>query len=336
MEASLKNLKRIATAILSSETEDDMCRAVQRLVSFYNQFPFEDDNDDDIQLNYGYALSVKHAADCIKDYKRTVAFLKGIYQGMLRALEKFKGETINILYAGSGPYAPLVLPLLSLLGNNERFRATIIDINPTSVKSVKAIVKTLQLQSFIDGILVEDAISYQYPKTKKLHLVIAETMFHALTREPQVAVTENLNPQIIKGGYLIPQKIEVKLGCSFFSKEPFLNQCNDTYTISNGSQKRIRKNVVPLFELKNASNTAFTAYFFESNWMEFPNDIEDTPDLCVYTSVNIFKDINLKDSESLITNPYCLGAIYPLKEKGISRFKVRYSIEKKPSWQLII
>ncbi|GAA4234903.1 hypothetical protein GCM10022291_15450 [Postechiella marina] len=335
MASSILKLKEIASSIILSSSEEDVEFAVQSLLEFYNTFSFNKLDEKDIPLDYGYALSAKHAADCIKDYKRTVAFIKGTYQGILSSLNKFSGETINILYAGSGPYAPLIIPLLSLFKDDNKLKVTILDVNSSSVKSVKSIIDKLEFQNFIDDVLVADAITYQYSKVKKLHIVITETMFHALTREPQVAITENLKLQITKGGYLIPEKIEIKMGYSFFSKEPFLNQYKDIYTISNSNKSINRDGMISLFELKNTSSSIFENFIFESSWIQLPQNIQDTPDVCIFTTINIFKDIKLHDSDSLITNPYCLGSLYNLKEKGFSKFKVRYSIKKDPSWTIL-
>src|SRR5690606_27335694 len=142
------------------------------------------------------------------------AFMKGVYKALQTAMKTFHDTTINILYAGCGPFAPLIVPLLHFF-KPEQLSVTLIDINGYSIETIKEIVAELEYEAYIADIIVADATEYKYAKSKDLHVVITETMFKALTREPQVAITRNLVPQLTKGGILIPEEVKISWGYSF-------------------------------------------------------------------------------------------------------------------------
>lgn len=55
------------------------------------------------------AISPYAAATCLLDYGRTRAFARGVHDAIEAANIRFPGERIEILYGGTGPYAPLAL-----------------------------------------------------------------------------------------------------------------------------------------------------------------------------------------------------------------------------------
>jgi len=58
----------------------------------------------------GKAVSMTTAAQCAEEYMRTQVFLRGVHQAIQDQLSQHK--SIHILYAGTGPFGLLVLPLL--------------------------------------------------------------------------------------------------------------------------------------------------------------------------------------------------------------------------------
>ena len=334
MTKRIGDIYNITHRILFSSEEKD-AENVLDLYNFYTRFPTEKDNQGEIILQNGIALSKENAADCILDYKRTCCFIRGIYKAIIECQKKFPATQLNILYAGCGPFAPLLLPLLSFF-DPKQISATLIDINRSSIKSIKNIISTLGYNTYISNSMVANAIHYQYPKTKALHMIITETMFHALTKEPQVAITQNLAPQLTEGGVLLPEEIHVSFGYSFFAKEPFLNQYNDIYFIRNSTNQNIkRESMGPLFSVtKNTQRNDIDPYYFESKWYPVPENYEKTPDICIYTYVKVFDIYQLRYEDSLITNPYCLLSLHNIAHQ--SNFKIKYSIHKIPDWEISV
>lgn len=335
---SVEILHRITKNLLDASKKENEAY-VQELYNFYNYFfdTLDEDNQGEILLENGIALSRNDAANCIKDYKRTASFINGVYKAIISTLEKFPNTKINILYAGCGPYAPLILPLLSFF-KPEQLSVTLVDINESSIKTVKKIVSELKFEPYISSIIIADAIEYKHEVLNSLHIIVTETMFHALTKEPQVAITQNLVPQLVKGGILIPEEINVSLGYSFFAKEPYLNQYNNEYNITNESNQNIkRESLETLFTInKNESKRTIHSYpyYFESKWYNPPESFNETPDICIFTSVTIFDTIKLQYEDSLITNPFCIKSLYNLNKQ--SQFKIKYSIKNAPKWEISV
>jgi hypothetical protein len=288
----------------------------------------------------GIALSPMGAADCVDDAIRSARFIKGIYLAIRELQRRFPGEKINILYAGCGPYATLLLPLLPLFSDKE-LAAILLDIDPYSVGAVKAVFKDTGLEKFLLGAFLEDAASYKYPEGQRLHLVISETMFRGLIREPQVAITANLAPQLCPSGILIPEEVRIDLVWTTYVKEPFWKNHTDPeqplfppglapQRIDSGSLFVIRKSD----NFFKASDTFSSLFQFESSDLKIPENKELYPDLCLFTSLKIFGDIYLRPAESLITNPTCLASVYNLTEK--KNVRLRYCFKEMPDWTIIM
>ena len=185
-------------------------------------------------------------------------------------------------------------------------------------------------------ILQGDAITYKQPESKPLHLVITETMFHALIREPQAAITANLAPQIIRGGLLIPEEITLSMAYSSFAKEPYLQSHQYAFVDLEAKMQNLveRFEFDTLFSMNkndNFSNKISDHTFqFESDFYELPKEFSNYPDVCVYTRVRIFKDIKLNSSESYITNPYCLFSMF--NTTNCTHFKLIYNFKDIPNW----
>lgn len=332
MTNSNKQIEFITKNILSSKHIDEEQYSISLLNEFYVNVHSEAKENKDTYLQKGIALSQKHAADCIKDYKRTIRFIQGVYQAILSAQKKFPHQRLNILYAGCGPYAPLIIPLLHYF-KPEQVNVTLIDIHQHSIDSVKEVISILGYEDYFSDVMVADATTYTFDSDHTLHMVITETMFRALVNEPQVAITQNLAPQLDKDGILVPEEISLSIGYSFFSKEPYLNHYKDTYDIKNDSNEVYRKQIKPLFSInkKNSVNPE-TDFTYSSPWLSVPDIYEQTPDICIYTTVKIFDAIQLKNEDSLITNPHCVGSLYNFEQH--TQFKVQYCTQRIPKWDI--
>ena len=61
------------------------------------------------RLPQGKAINPYSAATCLQDQARTCAFGRGVRQAIEAARRRFPGEPVELLYAGTGPFAPLGL-----------------------------------------------------------------------------------------------------------------------------------------------------------------------------------------------------------------------------------
>ncbi|NOU16149.1 MAG: hypothetical protein HOO91_01130 [Bacteroidales bacterium] len=162
-------------------------------------------NDADIHLPSGKAISAEGAAHCLLEFRRTAIFLRGIKQAIDYKLDCNKGQ-VKILYAGCGPYATLITPLLPYY-SADKIGITLLDINKVSLNSSETLIKTLGLGDYIDQFILADASTYTIDRS--YDIVISETMQAGLKNEPQVAITQNLIPQCKADTIFIPEQITI-------------------------------------------------------------------------------------------------------------------------------
>ncbi len=98
----------------------------------------------------------------------------------MEAQKQFPDRSIEILYAGCGPFAPLALPLATQFTASQ-IRFTLLDIHSRSLESVKTIVQAFGMEDFVKEYVQEDATVFVHPAPA--HLIIIETMQRGLEKE---------------------------------------------------------------------------------------------------------------------------------------------------------
>ncbi|HCT31143.1 MAG TPA: hypothetical protein DIW31_10535 [Bacteroidales bacterium] len=162
-------------------------------------------NEGDIHLPSGKAISPSGAAHCLLEMKRTAIFLRGIKQA-IDSKSKEDNYFIRILYAGCGPYATLITPLLHYYSAN-RVRVTLLDINSVALNAAEKLMKELELENYVEQFVLADAATYRVDQP--YDIVISETMQAGLKKEPQVAIMQNLIPQCKTETIFIPEQITI-------------------------------------------------------------------------------------------------------------------------------
>lgn len=329
MKTQKNNFLKSIENLLKSTCLEEEIKSVEFFIHnfkiLFSEVELLDNNEK--QTGVGVALSSKHAKDCLEDPIRTVRFLKGIYKAIITLDKKFVNEKTTILYAGCGPLGTLILPLLGFF-SPKKIEVILLDINTSSIESIKKIVKKLNYEAFIKEYVIADATKYKKPNDCSLHMIVTETMDKALTKEPQVEITRNLSKQLVKKGIFIPEKIEIKRGYSFFAKEYVFDLKKDILDLEVEKKESSKEK---LFTVTDKINTK--DYFnFETNWISKPSNFDRKPDICLFTEVIIFEDIKLKKSESFITNPYCVKSLYTLKKE---KYKLQYSTKEMPNWRVL-
>lgn len=277
-------------------------------------------------INGGIALSSKHALDCLKDYLRTSRFLKGIYEAMIDHVQTFPTIKMEILYAGSGPAAPLVIPLLYLF-EPEQLSVTVIDINKASIDSVKVIIDHLNLNTYFTNVLLTDATQYHHPEDESLHLIISETMDKGLIKEPQIQIMQNLAPQLSIGGTFIPEKISIFKERSFFAKENMFEISKDI----DFKEKRINKSDREHLFSITKDIAAKPVFSYKSDTYKVPQDFTTLPDITVYAEVTIYKGEILHKNHSLLSNPVCIQSLHSVMGE---QYYLTHTTEGIPNWKL--
>ncbi len=163
----------------------------------------------DIHKSNGKALGTLWAAMCVDDMMRTKRFIHGIYKAMQDVVQQ-KKSPIHILYAGTGPFATLLLPNM-LRFPKEQIQYTFMEINPISMNSVQELLTKLDMEDYSIRFLQEDASTYQIPEATHYDIIISETLQAGLAKEQQVAIFLNLMHQSAEKTIFIPEAIELHL-----------------------------------------------------------------------------------------------------------------------------
>jgi len=305
---------------------------------------------DDALLKNGIAINPQAAAHCVVDYARTVAFIRGISAAIDTLQQRFPESSLEVLYAGCGPFATLVLPLLGKLSAGQ-LKIYLLDIHQRSLDSVTLLLNEFGLSHHSVKTIRADACDYTHPR--KLHLVISETMQKSLEQEPQFAVTANLAPQLRPRGLFIPQCIEVCLALADLSHEKTLfsqsgeNECDSRdcrdsrdsrdSLVEAGTRYRLGTvcRVVPEFafeQLQDAQDRSDgKTVALKPTTIEIPS-LEDFAqlDAALFTRIDIFQTYRLEDYESQITLPLKCFELLPL-ESG-ERYSVSYQLGSYPKF----
>jgi hypothetical protein len=336
-------LAEITARLLQSDNQAESLKAASELHAFFSgitQVHAGSKNPEDhceTLLAEGKAISPVDAARCILDYVRTRNFLCGVRAAIIEAQRRFPGQTIQVLYAGCGPFAPLMIPLTTEF-TARQVQFTLLDIHKRSLDSVRQIVETLELSDFVRDYVQADAATYKFPQGFAPHVIVTETMQMALANEPQVAITFNLTQQMRAGGILIPQQITLR-ACLADLKREFAFQA-----AANGSgstaqaESRARIELGKVFELTAESfkeqhlwhdaNEAERTLCSPVRVLRVPQIAEQTFTLLILTEVTVFASHVLGDYEAGISYPKMMSELGFINSHA--RLEICYVMGKQP------
>jgi hypothetical protein len=162
------------------------------------------------RLPSGRALSPLDAARCVLDPLRTAVLLRGVDAAITAARERARGRRVGLLYAGTGPLAPLVLPLLPLVPAGS-LRVTLLDVHPAAVAALRRVVERFGIGDAVADVLACDAAEWAPAPGTAIDVAVVETLQRSLSHEPQVAIVRNLVPRLAPRGVVVPESIRLEL-----------------------------------------------------------------------------------------------------------------------------
>ena len=298
-------------------------------------------DSEETRLACGKAISPRDAAKCVLDYGRTSKFLRGAHAAILEARERFPDTTVEVLYAGCGPFAPLAVPLASRFTPSE-VRFTLLDVNGRSLDAARHVFQTFGLAASVRDYIRCDAASYRRDACQAIHIVLAEAMQAALEDEPQAAITANLAPQISPGGIFIPERVAVD-ACLCDLTEEFesihaVTSGGDPSADAGKARRRIRLGRVLELTAESCSRLTETGGVVrdtsahpQSFILEVPAGIGEGLNLTLLTAVTVFGPVALDEYESGLTCPRVLHDLG--KISGGARVEFRYRGGGKPGFE---
>lgn len=287
------------------------------------------DNRNSIFTERGRAISPFEAAHCIKEFMRTKAFIKGIHFAIRDLKKEIKNEPIRILYAGTGPFATLMLPMTSLYSKDE-IQFTLIEINNQSVNCLEKVINHFGINDYIDEVILTDATSYSLVDSGRHHILLTETMQQALRNEPQVSIALNLLPQIRKDGIMIPENIIINLGL-IDSKKDFKRKMGELvseYYIELGNVLEFNKSKID--NILSEEKDIFRNRYFACNSVEIPELIEPFHDqMNLMTRIEVYNGIFLNYNDCSLNLPWRIKKGLDDIE-NVEKFKFKYRFENTP------
>ena len=333
---SLKKLSEISDVILdeASSQKDlhtalndfsDLCCKITGIIPDRTFDAWSEDS----YLDGGVAINPQAAAYCIKDYQRSIIFIRAVHAAFNRLRTQLSNTTINILYAGCGPFATLVLPLLNhLLASNTRI--CLLDIHSKSLESVNTLLCHFGFDHPNIHFTQGDACTYQHPNT--LHLVIAETMQKSLEQEPQFAVTANLAPQLHGDGIFIPENIQVQLCLAQKKSKGRTRTTKETRqllgTLFNLDAKSAHVQAANARLNNSTAHYELTPVIIEIPKIEKPENF----DALFLTRVRVFEHFVLGHDESEITLPAKCEELSPIRPEA--QYTISYQLGNYPRFTI--
>ncbi len=267
---------------------------------------------------HGLVISPDHCVTTQKDTLRVRAFIRGVDQAIDDLRKRFDG-CLHIVYPACGPFAPLLLPLISYyktsgLYNENDLRITLIDMQPGAVASLNAVVQEMGVSGFITEIRCEDA--YDYEPELPVHMVVLEAMQHGLSKEGHLPMARHFASLMEDEGIFLPQNIRLSAALSEGQKE-FVEQweCSDSQVSEAGMDQKILNDRVILgdiFSLTPDSLRNLTEVQIDENTrliacedVVIPEQVSSLakPLLLICTNISVYNNETLGEYDSGITHP---------------------------------
>lgn len=312
-----QRIKTIADVFL--EEEHDFLKIskakndYKEILNEFSNLDLEGEARNDLHFESGVAIGTTWAAMCLDDMLRTKLFVQGIFKA-IENIKKTKQKTIHIFYAGTGPYATLILPLLAYYTPKE-IQFTLLEINPISFNTVKGLMDKLDCKEYIRSYEMEDATKYEFKDTD-IDLLISETMLRALRREQQVPIVLNLIRQLPKETVLIPQKIEIGLAYHKSTlNEKYIQPLDTIFSLTKESSDNL--------EMQN--------WQFPKRYTELIAPNNDYHYLVFTTTIQVYDDVWIKLDESGLTTVEVLAQFENIE--GFKQVETYYTIGKFPKFE---
>ncbi len=273
----------------------------------------KDNQRNHIVTDRGSAIGTYWAAQCVKEIFRTQRFVKGLNAAINDIKKANPGKKVQILYAGTGPFAALALPIMATsLPSDVQF--TLLEINHESFTKLLHILTELEFNEFVNHLEIADVSTWQ--TDQHFDIVLSETMNRALIKEPQVSIMLNLASQLQANTIFIPQEIKVLVS----AKRP--NEANKT-------------NIAELICLNRDFMVQLISKNPDRKWDFETHEIRFDPNDSLYFETEII----VYDQYKLVGNDCSLNFSEPIRlapNNKSERISFKYTTNSKPGFEYVM
>ncbi len=288
-------------------------------------------NKTDLHFKNGIAISTSYAALCVDDIIRTRQFIRGLYYAVQKTREN-KSGAVRVLYAGTGPFATLALPLMSHF-KPDALQFIFLEVNTSTIEYLNLVINELDIREYVDAIICADATTFNLTDVLPVDILISETMQHALVKEMQVPIMLNLVKQLPKETILIPKNISLELSYLRTDAQMILNEkphlryrkiqtimdFNSQFIEDYNNEKGIGDDIIPLCQ---------NVDFREENTEQYDK-------LAINTSINIFENEWILPDQSGLTIPKIILNLENAHSDK-SKISLYYNFQSEPIFEYVL
>lgn len=284
--------------------------------------PEEELHQTPILLPDGKGIGPYWAAMCINDLMRTKKFVRGLFCAIQAARKQFPGIPVHVLYAGTGPFATLALPMTTVF-TADQVQFTFLEVNPFAYQMVQQTISDFGIQAFVREVVLTDAT--HYTPTGDVHILLSETMQRALDKEPQVAITQHLISYLHPDGFLVPESIAILAG--------LLNPANEMTRMQDyiNPPEHYIEYLQAIFELNQDTARSFSSEFPTTSLEVSAAQAKKYPQLNLFTHIQVFDTEILTPWQSGLTLPKKISDLHPDSQTP-QRFSFQYLSGDKPGF----
>ena len=273
---------------------------------------------DHLDTGKGVAIGVTWAALCVDDVIRTQRFVAGLYQAV-REVAARRPRPVHVLYAGTGPFLTLALPVMTRF-TPEALQFTCIEINPASMRAARQAINSFEFEGFIADFIETDAAAYTIKTPRSIDIVLSETMQYCLIDEMQVPITLNLMAQLPAETILIPEQIWLSL------------------VVLDQAGNKVVKELGPIITIDKSSLATHGTTDVDADFPTVrlavppyrpPIPMAGSGPLAIRTGITIYGDHVLSDYDSGLTIPKIIGE-YPDNNNPLEAIDFTYQLTPSP------
>lgn len=278
---------------------------------------------------HGLIISADNCITSILDILRVRAFIRGVDSAIhhMHASRRRSKNPVHIVYPACGPFAPLLLPLLSYYHQQGWYspldvQVTLIDIQQAAIISLHTLVEALDVGDYIREIQHKDAMAFH--KQSPIDIVLLEAMQHGFSREGHLPLAKYFASLLEPEGIFIPQEVSVSAVLNIGQRE-FVNQWGSTthceYALMNPGIKDERTDLGEILSVTQHSLSRLkvetldeNTSLVECNSVRIPENLQQVNQqlLLICSRVRTFNNEWVNEYDSGITHPLpdghvCIG-----------------------------